>query len=240
MKKSKNVKKYLSFLFIPMFLILFSILHVHHNGKKISKKEYEDSHVEDKIEKKEKQIESENLLKEPVKEKLTVDIKGRVANAGVYTLEKGSRVIDVIKEAGGLLDDANTSLINLGKKIEDEMVIIIYSNGEVDSLMKEEKIVYKIVEVEKECPDHRNDACITEKTEANEEEKKESQEEIKQVNLNTATVEELTKLPGIGEAKAQNIIRYRESFPFESIEQLKEVSGIGDALFEKVKDYLTV
>lgn len=240
MKKIKELKIYFPFLFIPILLFFFGLLYIHNNRKQVNKKEYQDSHIEENVEKKEEQVESENPLKEAVKEEFTVDIKGRVVNAGVYTLEPNSRVIDVIKEAGGLLEDSNTSLINLSKKIEDEMVIIIYSNAEIDSLMKEEKIVYKIVELEKECPDSINDACIDKKEEPNDVGEKENQEEIKQVNLNTASMEELTKLPGIGEAKAQNIIQYRENFPFESIEQLKEVSGIGESLFEKVKDYLTV
>lgn len=239
MRKMQDIKKYFIFLCIPVFLLLFFVLHRHNTVKKVNREEYENRPIEEKIEKKEEQIEKKTDSQESVEE-VTVDIKGRVANAGVYTLGQTSRVIDVIKEAGGLLEDANTSLINLSKKIEDEMVIIIYSNEEMDSLMKEEKVIYQVVEVEKECPDFRNDACITKKEELSDEEKKENLEEIKQVNLNTASVEELTKLPGIGEAKAKNIVQYRESFPFESIEQLKEVSGIGESLFEKVKDYLTV
>lgn len=240
MKKSKGIKKGLVFLCIPILLLFFGVLHMHNKAEKVNRKEYEERYVEDTIEKKEEQGENENHLNETIKEEFTVDIKGRVVNAGVYTLKQDSRVIDVIQEAGGLLEDANTSLINLSKKIEDEMVILIYSNAEIDSLMKEEKIVYKVVEVEKECPDSINDACIGKKEESVDEGEKKEQEEIKKVHLNTASVEELTKLPGIGEAKAQNIIEYREVFPFESIEQLKEVSGIGESLFEKVKDYLTL
>ena len=239
----KGKKKYFPLLVIPVFIFFFLFSQLHKSGKKVDKKEYEDSHVEEVIEKKEEiETKEDNTKEEQEDTKYTVDIKGQIETPGVYTLTKGSRVFDVIQEAGGLLDNANTSLINLSKKIEDEMVIIIYSNDEINALMKEEKIVYTIVEVEKECPDTINDACIAEKKEEINEEKKEdkNEEEIKQVNLNTASLEELMKLPGIGEAKAQNIIRYRESFPFETIEQLKEVSGIGEALFEKVKDSITV
>ncbi len=237
----KEKKKFLPLLTIPIFVFFLLFSQLHKSSRKIDKKEYGDSHVEEIIEKKEEELEEKNVKKEALEQIMyTVDIKGQIANPGIYTLAKDSRVFDVIQEAGGLLESANTSLINLSKKIEDEMVIIIYSNDEIDSLKKEEKIVYTIVEVEKECPDVMNDACITEKKEEKKEEQVEELEEIKQVNLNTASLEELIKLPGIGEAKAQNILRYRETFSFETIEQLKEVSGIGEALFEKVKDYLTV
>lgn len=238
----KEKKKYLPLLVLPIFLFFLLFSQLHKSSGKIDKKEYGDSHVEEIVEKKEEgELEEKDMQPEVLEEiKYTVDIKGQIANPGIYTLTKDSRVFDVIQEAGGLLESANTSLINLSKKIEDEMVIIIYSNDEIDSLKKEEKIVYTIVEVEKECPDVMNDACIVEKKEEKKEEKVEELEEIKQVNLNTASLEELVKLPGIGEAKAQNILRYRETFSFETIEQLKEVSGIGEALFEKVKNYLTV
>lgn len=179
-------------------------------------------------------------------ETFTVDIKGSVQNPGVYTMDAEKRVMDVINEAGGLLEEANTSLINLSKKIKDEMVIIIYSDAQIEELLKkEEKIVYQIVEVEKECPDNRNDACINEKKDTIQDEKGENKEDkiegdFQKVNINIADEEELTILPGIGESKAKNIIEYRTSFPFETIEQIKEVSGIGEALFEKIKDYIMV
>ena len=62
----------------------------------------------------------------------TVDIKGQVAQPGIYSMEKESRIIDVIEKAGGLTENANTSVINLSKKVQDEMVIIIYSQQEVE------------------------------------------------------------------------------------------------------------
>ena len=79
----------------------------------------------------EEKIEKENISKENINTTedcllYKVDIKGEVNNPGVYQLSEESRVIDVINSAGGLTDKANTSLINLSKKIKDEMVIIIY------------------------------------------------------------------------------------------------------------------
>ncbi len=221
-------KKALFLLAIPIFVIFTFLLKTKHKKDiVVTKKAEESAMIENKVEENQEEMVEE-------KTEIVVDVKGQIANPGVYSLKEGSRVMDAIQMAGGLLEEANTALINLSKKLEDEMVIIIYSNQEIDSLRKEEKIVYKIVEVEKECPDLMNKACITEKKEEI------SDKEKKRVNLNTATLEELTSLSGIGEAKAEKIIEYRDSFPFENIEQLKEVSGIGEALFEKIKEDIMV
>ena len=60
------------------------------------------------------------------------------------------------------------------------------------------------------------------------------------VNINTATVEELMMLPGIGKAKAEAIVSFRQSQPFQSIDQIKDVKGIGDKMFEKIAPYLII
>ena len=60
------------------------------------------------------------------------------------------------------------------------------------------------------------------------------------ISINTASLEELKTLPGIGESKANSIIKYRETSSFNTIEDIKNVSGIGESLFEKIKDYITV
>lgn len=158
-------------------------------------------------------------------EKVVVDIKGMVANPGVYEVNSRSRVNDVISLAGGLIEGADTSLINLAKIVTDEMTIIIYSSNEVLEKYKEEVCVCN-------CPEITNDACI--------ETSIEKEEEIL-VNINTSTKEELTRVPGIGESKAESIIKYREeNGNFNTVEDIKNVSGIGDSLFEKIKDYITV
>lgn len=167
--------------------------------------------------------------------KIKVDIKGQVLNPGVYELDDGSRVIDIINLAGGLTDSANTSLINLAKLLVDQMVVIIYSNEEVEnSNVKEVETVFKIIEKECNCPNIKNDSCInTELDETNE-------ENIGIININTATLEELMTLPSIGESKAKAIIEYRKENLFNTIEDIKNVSGIGEALFEKIKEYITI
>ena len=169
-------------------------------------------------------------------EEYMVDIKGEVNNPGIYKLKKGSRVIDVVGEAGGLTESADTSVINLSKKITDEMVIIIYSRQEVENWVatkQQEEYLQKKCLLEEE-GQVENDACIEEKTEP------EEKQPSTMVNINTATKEELMTLPGIGETKAEAIIYYSKKTPFKKIEDLKNVSGIGDSTFEEIKSNITV
>ena len=165
-------------------------------------------------------------------ETFKVDIKGEIINPGIYSLSSASRVIDVIEKAGGLTPNANTTVINLSKKIIDEMVIIIYSNEQVQNFAKTKEVEQQ---VQQYCiqPDNnalKNDACITESTNTS-----------SKVSINNATLEQLQTLPGIGASKAQDIINYRtEHGQFQSIEDLKNISGIGDSIFAKIKDYITL
>ena len=174
--------------------------------------------------------------KKEIVNKIKVDVKGNVVNPGVYELDDNSRVIDAINIAGGLLDNSNTELINLSMKLKDEMTIIIYTNKEINDYKKslnQKEIVY--VEVPK-CPDNINDACINKSSETKTSEKLNSK-----ISINTATVEELTSLTGVGLSKAKDIVQYRETNgSFNTIDDIKKVSGIGDALFEKIKNNITV
>lgn len=171
-----------------------------------------------------KQELEENILKE-----IMVDVKGFVVNPGIYKLKEESRVIDAINAAGGVLEGADTSVLNLSKKLKDEMVIIVYSSYQVENFKKvkeeEQQIqdgcINGVNEVE-------NDACIEEKSE---------EKESTLVSINTATLEELMTLEGIGEAKAKSIIAYREEHgPYQAIEDLLNVSGIGESLLAKIKE----
>lgn len=175
-----------------------------------------------------KQELEENILKE-----IMVDVKGFVVNPGIYKLKEESRVIDAINAAGGVLEGADTSVLNLSKKLKDEMVIIVYSSYQVENFKKvkeeEQQIqdgcINGVNEVE-------NDACIEEKSE---------EKESTLVSINTATLEELMTLEGIGEAKAKSIIAYREEHgPYQAIEDLLNVSGIGESLLAKIKENITL
>lgn len=170
------------------------------------------------------------------KETYFVDIKGQVLNPGVYKAYENTRVIDVINMAGGLLDDSDTSKINLAKKIKDEMVIIIYSKDEINkNNIKEIKIDYSF-----------NDALINDSDVITNDNKvsSDSNNSLKNnnnlVNINTCTKDDLLTLSGIGESKADAIISYREeNGSFKTIEDILNVSGIGNSIYEKIKNYIT-
>ena len=184
-----------------------------------------------------KTIEADTIKKnESTYETLYVDIKGAVNNPGVYEMNEGSRVIDVIEEAGGLRDDADTSIINLSKQVEDEMYIIIYTKDEIMSY-KERIIPSKkiVTEIEEKiiCPDTDNDACIGKNDGKN-------SSLNSKVNINTASKEELMLIPGIGESKANSIIEYRENNNFTDISEIMNVSGVGESIYDKIKDYIEV
>ena len=174
-----------------------------------------------------------NNTKDSEEEIYLVDIKGAINNPGVYKVPVGTRVNDVINMAGGLTDNADTSLINLSKLVIDEMVIIIYTKDEVQNSNLVNTVI-KVVEKECVCPNIENDSCINDKitdTITNGSGK---------VNINTASMEELSKLDGIGESKAQAIIKYREeNGNFKTIEDITNVSGIGSSVYEKIKDNIT-
>lgn len=164
---------------------------------------------------------------------IVVEVKGSVKVPGVYEVKKGSRVSDLIHEAGGLLDNADTSIINLSKELADEMVVVIYNNEEINEMKKGSTSV-KYIERQCVCPILENDACIEEVISNNSIDNKTGL-----VSLNTGTIEELMTLPGIGESKAKLIIKYRdENGGFKKIEDIMNVKGIGESMFEKIKSYI--
>lgn len=158
-------------------------------------------------------------------ENITVDVKGEVVNPGVYQLPAGSRVIDAIEISGGVTKKADTSMLNLSKVLSDENVIIVANKYSTETIKY----------IEKECNCDvcvNNDNVISNNNESS---------TNKKISINKASKETLMSLNGIGESKALDIINYRnENGLFKSIEDLKQVSGIGDKLFEKIKDQITI
>lgn len=143
---------------------------------------------------------------------ITVYINGEVKKPGVYSLKGDSRVEDLIKISGGFKDDADTHKINLAKKLKDEDYIYI------EKIQKEEEQGKSISA-----------------------EGKSGLDEDGVVNINTASLEELKTIPGVGDVTAQNIIDYREqNGDFSSREDIKNVDRIGDKTFEKLKDKIDV
>lgn len=234
---NKNINKYIYVILIFVCsLFLFLILNI----KNSNEIDYEE------------EIETININEEEhdLSEKDTnyyVDIKGEVTKPGVYEISSDSRIIDVINKAGGLTKNADTSLLNLSKKVVDEMNIKIYSKSEVknakESVNKEPTIVEIIKEVEKECVcPSVNDLCNSNKNGAliDEEDINKDETSKKLININTATKEELMTIPDIGEVKAKSIIEYREKNKFTKIEDILNVSGIKESTYEKIKEYITI
>lgn len=170
-----------------------------------------------------------------------VDIKGAIKNPGVYEVDEDTIVNEVIEKAGGLLENADTSIINLARRVEDGDLIIIYTKEEVaNSNILEKETVIKVVDNECVCPNIQNDGCINDEITGNIGSDNDI-EENKTININIATQDELMTITGIGEAKANAIIEYRkEHGKFDTIEDIMNVSGIGESLFAKIKNYITV
>jgi len=235
MKFIRRYIKIITIIIIVILILILSFLKIYLNNNK---------NIDEIIVDKEEVISEKDLVNEEefkeeelVKEMVFVDIKGAITNPGVYEIESDKKVIDVINLAGGLTDRADTSLINLAKQVTKEMVVIIYTKEEVEHAKQEEPII-KIIEKECVCPEIKNDACL--EKEPPKEEVKDG-EDHKKINLNEATLEELQTLEGIGESKAKAIIAYREEKgKFNNIEELLEVSGIGEKLYETIKTNITV
>lgn len=190
------------------------------------------------------------------KEFIAIDIKGMVNKPGLYRLETGSVVFDAISAAGGLLDNADTSVINLSKRLEDEMVIIVYSKDEIDRIKLEDAYLeLKQSDIDQYLKDTyddlvRNSLKVFVESNVvfdesiyddNSTDDEIEEEEIKLININTALLDELVLIPYIGTEKANDIIEYRDEYGnFETIEDIMNVSGIGQATFDKLKDSICV
>lgn len=160
--------------------------------------------------------EAVSLLPAPTQAPLLVHVTGAVVRPGVVSLPPGSRMQDAIQAAGGLTVDAEASIINLSGKVKDGERLHVPAVGEVASAPGVEPV------------SDRQPANL-------------ALESAGPVNLNTASAEQLMTLPGIGEVKAAAIIAYREAHDgFKTIEEIMEVSGFGEATFERLKDSITV
>lgn len=148
---------------------------------------------------------------------ICVHVGGCVAIPGVVSLDAGARVADAVEAAGGLTADAASDAVNLARIVEDGEQIIVPSLGQVQA------------------------ASASEATATASPSISQASSGSGKVNLNTASSAELQSLSGIGAAKAQKIIAYRESNgAFESIDDLTKVSGIGEKTLEAIRDQLCV
>ncbi|EGP5052007.1 competence protein ComEA [Enterococcus faecium] len=165
----------------------------------------------------ENQLPEGNTVEEDARPKVMyTDIKGSVKEPGIYSFSSEERVYDVLKRAGGLLEEADSDRINFSAKIEDQQVLYIPAVGE-------------------EPPELLNQSASPEGKQST------ADTEPSKININTASPSELQQIPGIGSVKAQEIIRFREeNGSFQKVEDLQEISGIGEKTVEKLKNFVTI
>ncbi|MCJ0537026.1 ComEA family DNA-binding protein [Enterococcus cecorum] len=151
--------------------------------------------------------------------KIYVDISGAVKQPGVYQLSEGARLFDLLKQAGGLTEDAAIQTVNQAMIIQDQQKIIILTQDQAESLNTESI----------------NNGNLEEKSDGK------SPKDAEKLNINQADLTQLQQLSGIGEKKAQAIIDYRnENGSFKTIEDLAKVTGIGEKTVEKLRDSITI
>lgn len=156
------------------------------------------------------ETEDEKIVEdESAEEDIIIDIKGEINSPGVYEMQLGDRMIDIVDRAGGLTDEASETAINLAEKLQDEMAIVIPKEG--DELLETDEL--------------------------NSNASNGLSSELDKLNLNHATQAELETLNGIGPSKAEAIISHREENGlFQSVEDVLEVSGIGEKTLESFKE----
>lgn len=147
-----------------------------------------------------------------------VDIGGEVNVPGVYEVSEGTRLFQVIEKAGGLTEDADIDVINRAEAVYDGQKILIASYEESEKRSKAQAL-----------------------TASAEQSGVSSAADEVRVNINTADSVTLQTIPGIGPSKAERIIEYRNTQGrFQSVDDIKNISGIGDKTFENIKKYITV
>ena len=249
----KRKEKIIGSLIIAVIAILFLFIgYSKTNDKKISdsdmeklfldRDESEENNELEKFNEKEsnwKKEDSNNIKEEKVsdieseketslgEEKIVVEIKGEVKKPNVYELKNGSRIYELIEEAGGPTNEADLSNINRALYLSDGQCIVIKNINDVES---EEANLNESLNAE-----------VTNSIPTNSSGDKGEKNESSVININTASKETLMTLNGIGESKAQAIIDYRDEIGgFKSVDDITNVSGIGEKTLEKIKDKISI
>lgn len=226
---------------IAIITILFSLVtyYIYANTEEGDVISYNEALVQDNTNtaKKETKESKDNNLKSVI----VVHVAGCVAHPGIVKLEENSRISDAIDSAGGITKDADISKINLAFLLEDGMKIYIPSHNE-----NKEGNAMNNCDVSSE--DYVTSNSGVQNLESNSSRKSNSSSSAStkkdanlKVNINTASQSELETLPGIGSATALKIVTYRnENGKFQTIDDIKNVKGIGNSKFEKIKDLICV
>lgn len=211
-----KIKNHLDKIFILLFIVIFLIVgYINREKEIIDNTEL----IEEEIESiSENETDLEQNLNSQMNNEITeqneniyVDVSGCVTNPGVYELNNNQRIFDAVEKAGGFCKEVDLESINLSLRLHDEMKIHIYKKGEKSI----------------SSTDINNSQLVL-------------NDKDNKVNINTADKNLLMTIPGIGEVKADEIINYRKENKFNTIEDIKNISGIGDKTFEKLKEYIVV
>ena len=194
---------------ILAFIWLFSIYGNDPPKNEIKKSQESNNEVEFKL-----------GIKEKENKTIMVDISGEIITPGVVKLPEGSRIIDAITAAGGKTEDADLSKVNLAYILDDGVQLYIPRYNE--------KLEKEIVQTEPGVGIIQEGINTTSKKDS-------------KVNINTANKEKLATLPGIGEGTAEKIIEYRsKAGKFKAIDEIKKIPGIGESKFKSLKDKITI
>ena len=223
-KLNLKQKKIITIILIILVVIAYYYFYLKDSTEEISNQDLEVNNTQES-----------NQTEKESKETIVVHVSGAVNSEGIVELDSGSRVANAIEKAGGVKENADMTNINLAYPLEDGMKIYIPTKEETEANKNNENTPAEShVTASSGGVNSKEDTNITQSSNT-------SDTSRKKVNINTATQEELDTLPGIGPSIASKIIDYREqNGKFNSIEEIKEVSGIGDAKYEKIKASITI
>lgn len=220
-------KKIIAIILIIVVVIAYYYLYLKNSTEEISNQNLEINNTQESNQ--------TNETKKETQETIIVHVSGAVNIEGIVELDSGSRIANAIEKAGGVKENADMTDINLAYPLEDGMKIHIPTKEETEAIKNNESTIAESYVTSSS--GGINSEELTNSTQGN----SASTTSRGKVNINTASQEELDALPGIGPSIASKIIDYREqNGKFNSIEEIKEVSGIGDAKYDKIKDSITV
>ena len=228
-KLNLKQKKIIAIILIILVIIGYYYLYLKNSTEEISNQDLEVNNTQESNQ--------TNETEKETKETIVVHVSGAVNSEGIVELEAGSRIANAIEKAGGVKENADMTDINLAYPSEDGMKIYIPTKEETEANKNiENTLIESYVTSSSSGVSSKEDTNSTQGSS-----KSTTSTSNAKININTASQEELDTLPGIGPSIASKIIDYREeNGKFNSIEEIKEVSGIGDAKYDKIKDSITI